>query len=81
MKLRGRVVRQPLAAGSKSERLAVVLETDDGRALVLYRRGGNPFRDPVLENLVGQEIAGEGDLHLYTFLLDTWKVIGPCSNA
>ncbi len=75
MEISGRVVRKPFAVGSKSERLAVLLETADGRDLVLRRRDGNPFQDDVLEALVGQTIRGHGDVHEYLFLLDDWQTV------
>ena len=37
--------------------------------------GGNPFADPVLDALVGQNIDGEGELTGQTFLLRTWTII------
>jgi hypothetical protein len=56
---RGKVTRKPFGKGSKSEHLAVVLETDGGD-LVLRRPGGNPIRDPELEQLVGKTISARG---------------------
>ena len=51
----GQVIRKPFAAGSKSERPAVMLQTGDGE-YVLRIQGGNPFHDPRLEELVGKQI-------------------------
>jgi hypothetical protein len=47
---------------------------DTGREqLVLRRRGGNAFRDQVLETLVGRRIRGTGSRSGYTFVLDQWE--------
>jgi hypothetical protein len=70
MKVRGKVVRKPIAQGSKSEREAVVLVTSEGAEYVLRRLGGNPFRDPELDALVGKAIEVEGNLHGYTFIFE-----------
>jgi len=67
----GTVVRKQVAAGSKSERPAIVLQTDEGD-YVLRIQGGNPFHDPRLEELVGKRIRARGQLHGYTFLMDDW---------
>jgi hypothetical protein len=55
----GKVSQKTVAKGSKSEHLAVVLETGAGD-LVLRRPGGNPFSDPELERLVGKTIRVKG---------------------
>ena len=72
MQLRGKVVRKPVGAGSKSDRAAVVLVTPDAE-YVLRRRGGNAFADPELDALVGVTIRATGTLHGYTFLVDSWE--------
>lgn len=71
MQLKGLVTKKPFAAGSKSEREAIILITDE-REYVLRRKGGNPFSDRELENLVGKRICCEGDLAGYTFLMTKW---------
>lgn len=71
MQLNGCVTKKLFAAGTKSEREAVVLTTAEGE-YVLRRKGGNPFFDEVLENLVGKRIRCEGDLTGYTFLMNRW---------
>ena len=71
MERSGTVVRKQVAAGSKSERPAIVLQTDEGD-YVLRIQGGNPFHDPRLEELVGKRIRARGQLHGYTFLMDDW---------
>ena len=77
MQAQGRVVSKPVAVGSKSEREAVVLETDSGE-FVLRRAGGNPFHDPQLAVLVGKTIEATGTLHGYTLIMSQWKELpGP----
>ena len=67
----GQVVRRRAAPGSKSDRDAVVLETGD-EALILRRRGGNAFADPVLDELVGHRIKGTGQRTGSTFIMSDW---------
>ncbi len=55
----GKVTQKLFGKGSKSEHLAVVLETQEGD-LVLRRPGANPFNDPELERLVGKTICAQG---------------------
>jgi hypothetical protein len=57
----GLVQKKLMCQGSKSERCAVVLTTDDGE-FILRRSGGNPFNDEVLNALVGQTITVEGEI-------------------
>jgi hypothetical protein len=71
MKFNGRVIKKPFAAGSKSEREAIILVTETGE-YVLRRTGGNPFFDAELEDLVGKRIRCEGELTGYTLLMDKW---------
>jgi len=67
----GNVVRRQVAEGSKSERPAILLQTEEGE-YVLRIQGGNPFHDQRLEQLVGKRIRARGQLHGYTFLMDDW---------
>jgi len=67
----GKVIRQPYAVGSKSERMAILLRTPD-EDYVLRRRGGNPFHDPELEKLVGKQINCSGVLTDHTLIISTW---------
>ena len=71
MVLEGQVVRKAFGTGSKSEREAVVLQTDAG-AFVLRRQGGLAFGDPELERLVGKRIRATGTLTEYTFLMSSY---------
>jgi len=72
----GRVVRKRVGEGSKNEHSAVVLETADND-LVLRRQGGNAFRDPLLEELVGRRIRGMGRRSGSTLILTDWEDLGP----
>ena len=72
MECSGEVCRKQVAAGSKSERPAVVLKTQDSE-YVLRIVGGNAFHDERLEALVGRRIRAEGELHGTTFLMRTWS--------
>ena len=55
----GQVVCELVSPGSKSERMAVQLDTGDAR-YILRRAGANPFRDPDLDALVGETIVCTG---------------------
>jgi hypothetical protein len=68
--VRGRVERQRLATGTKSEHLGMVLVTPGGERHVLRLRGGNPFREPALEALDGRTVTLCGQLRENFFLLD-----------
>jgi len=61
--------------GSKSERDAVYLETDEG-SFVLRRTGGNPLFDPDLVALVGKTIRCLGEVHGYTLTMARWEEHG-----
>jgi hypothetical protein len=76
MDFRGKVVRKPFGVGSKSERDAVVLVTEDGE-YVLRRQGGNPFRDPELDALVGRSIQCQGFVYGYTLIVSSWSEAEP----
>ena len=65
----GTVVKAPFARGSKSEHGAVMLEAGDER-YVLRRVGGNAFRDPDLEGLIGKRIECTGQVDGYTLHFD-----------
>jgi hypothetical protein len=74
----GEVTKRPFGAGSKSEHLAVYLETGDGN-FVLRRPGGNPFSDPALEGLVGKRIRCWGARTDYLLILSKWTLAdGAC---
>jgi len=68
MQFSGRVIKKRFARGSKSERDAVWLVTDQGE-FVLRRAGGNPFHDPELDKLVGRRVRCEGNLVDYLLIV------------
>ena len=72
MKLTGTVVRRRVNAGSKSERVAVLLVGDHGE-IVLRREGGNAFKDPALDELEGKRIEAEGESAGTTFIMKRWR--------
>lgn len=72
---RGNVVRKRVAADSKSDRSAVVMINDaDSREYVLPRLGGNPFRDPKLDELFGHHLRCEGDLSGQTLIVRRYQI-------
>jgi hypothetical protein len=71
----GRVIKHLAAKGSKSERQAVFLETDNEGSFLLRRRGGNPFFDPILQKLVGKTIHCKGILTEHTLIISDWAEI------
>ncbi|HEV8428233.1 MAG TPA: hypothetical protein VGQ41_10070 [Pyrinomonadaceae bacterium] len=71
IEIEGRVTKHLTSKGSKSERQAVFLETDDG-SYVLRRRGGHPFVDKVLDSLVGKTIHCKGILTQHTLIISDW---------
>ena len=73
-RITGTVLRAPIATGSKSEHVAVVLRSEAGEQHILRRAGGHAFRDQVLEALVGKTITGTGLVTGQTFIMDKWTV-------
>ncbi len=67
--LRGHVVRDAFATGSKSERAAVFLETPRGRFL-LRRKTGPAMGDAQVERLVGKDVSCDGFLVGSTLLAE-----------
>ena len=74
MRYRGEVLRHTVARGSKSERRAVTLRTERGE-FVLRREDGHPFRDPVLDDLVGKTIECEGTVDDHLLIMSSWRVV------
>jgi len=74
MELTGRVVRKRFGAGSKSERRAMVLRTEEGD-YVLRRQGGLASGDPDLERLAGKRLRCRGTLSGYTFFITDYDEI------
>jgi len=74
MRFRGRVVRQRVARGSKSERRAVMLKTAH-RDYVLRRSGGPALDDVELDALVGHTVEGEGIVRDYVLIMSMWRIV------
>ena len=74
MKLRGRVIKKKLYAGSKSEHEGIALATSQGE-LKLRRKEGNPFWDETLADLEGKEIEGEGIIRSHQFIMEHWVIV------
>ncbi|HEX5707622.1 MAG TPA: hypothetical protein VFX96_10025 [Pyrinomonadaceae bacterium] len=74
VELTGEVVKKPFARGSKSERVAVSLDTGK-KSYTLRVRGGHPFFDPRLDALVGKRIRCKGVLTSTTLIISEWSVI------
>jgi hypothetical protein len=72
MRYQGSVIRRRVAAGSKSDHSAVLLDTGSEQ-YVLRRVGANPFSDPALEKLVGQKVTFDGSVRGYTLFVDNWQ--------
>ena len=71
--LTGRLVRDVVAPGSKSERVALLLETDDGDVLVVRRRGEPSYGpDAALDPLAGHRVRLVGSERAGTLLVDEW---------
>jgi len=75
MSFRGHVVRKRLSVGSKSEHEALVLVTPDGQEYKLRRQGGNPFHDPALDVLEGQQIECDGIVRDRQLIMSRWSVL------
>ena len=67
MKLTGKIVVKPFATGSKSDRLAVFLSTENGE-YVLQEKNANPFESSKLEEMEGQTVIVDGELNDYLLL-------------
>jgi len=73
----GRLARDVVAPGSKSERGALVLETDEGDVYLVRRRGAPSWGDddPELATLEGRAVALTGSLVAGTILVDSSEVV------
>ena len=67
VQLSGKVVMKKTSEGSKSERNAVLLQTEN-KSYILRKLGGNPFKDASLEILAGKSITATGILDRNLFL-------------
>ncbi len=79
--LTGKVIRKRIAPRSKSDRMGVVLENDDGAYFVLRRAGGNPFRDRVLDHLVGKMITATGIVSGRSLIMSGWAETVTCRQV
>ena len=73
MKIVGKVTLKPFGTGSKSEHDAVYIETQKN-SYKLRIKGGNPFNDPELSDLVGKTIKATGKLVDYLFIIDKYEI-------
>lgn len=80
MTFHGMVVRKLFGKGSKSEHVAVSLETPTD-TFMLRRLGGNAFRDSELDVLVGKRLRCEGTLVGSTILMTHWEEVGKHSET
>lgn len=67
--LTGLVTRAPFATGSKSERDAFWVQTDEGR-FILRRKDGPAFGDHSLASFVGHCVRCDGFIRGYTLLAE-----------
>jgi hypothetical protein len=63
----GKVVKEKMSPGSKSEHMAVKLKTEEG-TFVLRKKGGNPFYDESLGELVGKKVTVTGVVKDYVLM-------------
>jgi hypothetical protein len=74
VELSGRVERQRVDVGSKSERDTIVLKADDGATYVLRQRGGPAYGDSSLEPLVGSSITTRAFKVDQTLIMQEWHL-------
>ena len=67
LQLSGKVVMKKTSEGSKSERSAMLLQTES-KSYILRKMGGNPFKDVSLEIFAGKNITATGILDRNLFL-------------
>jgi len=70
----GKVERGPFGVGSKSEREAVWIETEDER-LVLRRKGGPTYGDRELDRYVGKRVKCDGFVVGYLLLAENIEAL------
>lgn len=74
MLIKGKIFKKIVGKNSKTEYEGLWIKHKNNTWIV-RRRGQNPFRDPVLEKLVGQTISAEGELVKNIFFINNWKEI------
>lgn len=72
--LRGHVTRRVFGKGSKSEHMAVWIDTDRG-SFVLRRKDGPAFADPKLDRYVGKDVVCDGFIVSHTLLAEKIAVV------
>jgi hypothetical protein len=70
----GDVSRGPFATGSKSEQIALWLDTGEQR-LVLRRRDGPAIGDATLRVYVGRRVRCDGVILSHTLLADSIEIV------
>lgn len=66
----GRIEEKTVGQGSKSERKAVVLKTDEGQEFVLRVQGDNPFvPNATLAGYAGRSVTVEGQPYHYMLIV------------
>ncbi|MFL4975301.1 MAG: hypothetical protein ACJ8DK_13620 [Microvirga sp.] len=75
VQLEGRVVRERVSQGSKSERDAISLKTPDGETYLLRRQSAPAFGDKGLDHLVGRSIRASGLAADKTLIMRDWNVL------
>lgn len=81
VEIAGRLSRDEVSSGSKSERAALVVESDDGRVLVVRRRGSPAFGDDEtsagsdLSAMEGHRVRLVGTVVASTLMADAWSVL------
>ncbi len=68
-------MKAPFGTGTKSERMAVWIDTPDGR-FVLRRKEGPTYADPALDHYVGKRVQCDGFIVGYTLLAERITVEG-----
>ena len=72
--LTGLVITKKVNIGSKSEHMAVCLETGN-KTYQLRRAGGNPFFDEELQAFIGKKIKGTGIIEDSLFIANDIKEV------
>jgi hypothetical protein len=73
VELSGVVTRGRVGEGSKSDRDAVTLKSDDGATYVLRKQGGPSFGDESLDSLVGSALTINGLTVGDTLIMKSWR--------
>jgi hypothetical protein len=72
LRVTGKVVRETVSPGSKSEQATVVLKTSAGRSYILRRQGAAAFGDTGFDPMVGKSITAQGVEVGSTFIVRDW---------